>query len=306
MTTRTIYIVPARQATTVLPLNNGVSVNRSKSSAAVASSFRPTQLSLCTLPRQCMKTTTIIRPVYAKSPVPSVASSSTSTSPLSIHGKRAFFEEPSVDDLLGLKSSSGQPVRKREKLNHLTAEEKLDRRKLKNRVAAQTARDRRKARTARLEDAVRRLLAENESLRDENQRMKVMCEELRCRNRELENVVEEAKKQVKVSEATERSTSFGPAASISGPQQREREVKSQKSASLIMLLLLVLLSRKSSTISSKTTRNSSVSANKCSKEKMPRILESRDITSSTMGQQRRTCRKAGARREWIARLRISI
>uniref|UniRef100_UPI00358F4BEC X-box-binding protein 1 n=1 Tax=Myxine glutinosa TaxID=7769 RepID=UPI00358F4BEC len=66
---------------------------------------------------------------------------------------------------------SSRPVHKRQRLSHLTIEEKVMRRKLKNRVAAQTARDRKKARMTKLEQQVERLLAQNRQLADENRQL---------------------------------------------------------------------------------------------------------------------------------------
>lgn len=64
------------------------------------------------------------------------------------------------------------PPRKRQRLTHLTPEEKLMRRKLKNRVAAQTARDRKKAHMDSLEDKLALLEEQTKRLQQENEIMK--------------------------------------------------------------------------------------------------------------------------------------
>lgn len=98
------------------------------------------------------------------------------------HGiKRQFMidsnnEVTDIDDVYELIDNSKElsPLslncipRKRERLTHLSPEEKLNRRKMKNRVAAQTARDRKKERTIRLEHAVKTLLVKTNQLRTEN------------------------------------------------------------------------------------------------------------------------------------------
>ncbi|XP_055652378.1 LOW QUALITY PROTEIN: X-box-binding protein 1 [Falco peregrinus] len=81
-----------------------------------------------------------------------------------------------------------QPARKRQRLTHLSPEEKALRRKLKNRVAAQSARDRKKARMTELEQQVveleeenQRLLLENQLLREKTCNLALENQELRCR-----------------------------------------------------------------------------------------------------------------------------
>uniref|UniRef100_A0A8C8VLG6 X-box-binding protein 1 n=1 Tax=Pelusios castaneus TaxID=367368 RepID=A0A8C8VLG6_9SAUR len=80
------------------------------------------------------------------------------------------------------------PARKRQRLTHLSPEEKALRRKLKNRVAAQSARDRKKARMSELEQQVLELeqenqvlLLENQLLREKTRGLAVENQELRCR-----------------------------------------------------------------------------------------------------------------------------
>jgi len=85
------------------------------------------------------------------------------------------LKRESVSDL---DSEDGQPARKRANLDHLTPEEKLMRRKLKNRVAAQNARDKKRVRMDEMEAKMReleeinaKLLMENDSLRALNERL---------------------------------------------------------------------------------------------------------------------------------------
>ncbi|KAJ1372888.1 bZIP transcription factor [Parelaphostrongylus tenuis] len=96
--------------------------------------------------------------------------------------KRSLSADP-VDLLLGDHTQPHQ--RKRECLDHLTHEEKLNRRKMKNRIAAQTARDRKKYRSQRLEDVVRELLEQNETLRQENELLRIANDDLSRQNRSL-------------------------------------------------------------------------------------------------------------------------
>ncbi|XP_053557644.1 LOW QUALITY PROTEIN: X-box-binding protein 1 [Bombina bombina] len=82
-------------------------------------------------------------------------------------------------------ASSEHPPRKRQRLTHLSPEEKALRRKLKNRVAAQTARDRKKARMGELEQQVVDLEMENEKLLIENEILREKSHSLVTENQEL-------------------------------------------------------------------------------------------------------------------------
>uniref|UniRef100_A0A023FMM7 X-box-binding protein 1 n=1 Tax=Amblyomma cajennense TaxID=34607 RepID=A0A023FMM7_AMBCJ len=80
---------------------------------------------------------------------------------------------------------TGPPVRKRQRLDHLTREEKIMRRKLKNRVAAQSARDRKKARMDELEEQVTQLQADRMALAEENRLLRQRLEECEKENKRL-------------------------------------------------------------------------------------------------------------------------
>ncbi|XP_060763461.1 LOW QUALITY PROTEIN: X-box-binding protein 1 [Neoarius graeffei] len=81
--------------------------------------------------------------------------------------------------------AAAPPLRKRQRLTHLSPEEKALRRKLKNRVAAQTARDRKKAKMGELEQQVLELEHENQKLHVENQMLRERTSDLMSENEEL-------------------------------------------------------------------------------------------------------------------------
>lgn len=97
--------------------------------------------------------------------------------PLMLPGQRGASPE----------AESGEPpqARKRQRLTHLSPEEKALRRKLKNRVAAQIARDRKKARMSELEQQVVDLEEENQKLLLENQLLREKTHGLVVENQEL-------------------------------------------------------------------------------------------------------------------------
>jgi len=87
-------------------------------------------------------------------------------------------EAPAAAAAAAADEESDSPTRKRANLDHLTPEEKMMRRKLKNRVAAQNARDKKRVRMDEMEIKMKemeaehaRILAENASLKALNARL---------------------------------------------------------------------------------------------------------------------------------------
>merc|ERR1711963_555442 len=79
----------------------------------------------------------------------------------------------------------GKPVRKRANLDHLSPEEKLMRRKLKNRVAAQNARDKKRVKMEDMETDVERLRAHAKALEARNAQLVSENERLVAENKRL-------------------------------------------------------------------------------------------------------------------------
>lgn len=86
--------------------------------------------------------------------------------------------------------------RKRQRLTHLTPEEKVMRRKLKNRIAAQSARDRKKVKMDDLEETCKQLKDHNEKLIKENKLLKEKAQLLIDENRKLLKFKSDTEKSV--------------------------------------------------------------------------------------------------------------
>lgn len=144
--------------------------------------------------------------------------------------------------------------RKRRRLTHLTPEERMMRRKLKNRVAAQTARDRKKERMVELEEALAQMEAENKRLQTENLTLKqqtgVLAQENVSLRAKLDNSGENEAKPVVASSVGKHGS---PGSAVSNlPLQQERIRALYKAATQCLALLLCLSLTSSSDCSSKS------------------------------------------------------
>jgi len=88
------------------------------------------------------------------------------------------------------------PVRKRANLDHLSPEERLMRRKLKNRVAAQNARDKKKAQCEDMEKLINQMSEERRKLVEENSRLQEINSKLQLDNASLQEENTELKQRL--------------------------------------------------------------------------------------------------------------
>lgn len=129
---------------------------------------------------------------------------------------------------------TGQTQRKRERLTHLSPEEKMWRRKMKNRIAAQTARDRKRVQMDTMDSRLNKLEAINRKLMKDNA-------ELRAANAQLMAAMRGNSAETATGNEHGRSP-FESAAFINVPQQREQGERNRMfMPSLIVSLLCSLL-----------------------------------------------------------------
>uniref|UniRef100_A0A1Y1M654 X-box-binding protein 1 n=1 Tax=Photinus pyralis TaxID=7054 RepID=A0A1Y1M654_PHOPY len=143
---------------------------------------------------------------------------------------------------------------KKRRLDHLTWEEKVQRKKLKNRVAAQTSRDRKKAKMEEMEQALQELFYKNEELIKECKELRATNKKLNEENSTLRNVQNTCK--CDHSRVVESGVQQGSAASIPLPKGRDTystaALRTETVTALWKIVLACLLYQTCSMDSNKT------------------------------------------------------
>ncbi|XP_026501416.2 X-box-binding protein 1 [Vanessa tameamea] len=156
------------------------------------------------------------------------------SAPIIITVPNSYLAVDDMESKVVIDVGPNPPSRKR-RLDHLTWEEKMQRKKLKNRVAAQTSRDRKKAKMDEMESRIKDCMDMNERLVSEVENLKALNERLLSENATLR------------SEAAARTVAGTPRPAESQPQQKEGHPTAIRAARL--LLAMCLLSQTSSPIS---------------------------------------------------------
>ncbi|XP_059060696.1 X-box-binding protein 1 [Achroia grisella] len=182
------------------------------------------------------------------------------SAPIIITVPNNYLAVEEMDSDVVVDVSSAPPSRKR-RLDHLTWEEKMQRKKLKNRVAAQTSRDRKKAKMDEMEQRLHEFMEMNKRLASEVESLKALNERLLSENATLR------------SDAAARTVAGaqGPAES---PQQKDGPPPAIRAARL--LLTMCLLSQTSSHTSTlKSTSTASINLQTPYYKKLAQVLQER-------------------------------
>merc|ERR1719242_2316318 len=123
------------------------------------------------------------------------------------------------------------PVRKRANLDHLSPEERLMRRKLKNRVAAQNARDKKKAQCEEMEKMINQMKEDQQKLFEENSRLREFNSKLQLDNASLQEENTELKQRLGINPVNPQRTVELPLPPLSMPPPSPSSPSSPSSAS---------------------------------------------------------------------------
>lgn len=197
--------------------------------------------------------------------------------------------EPEYDDIDYTENDDvkqdGWSKGKKRRLDHLTWEEKLQRKKLKNRVAAQTSRDRKKAKLDELEDTVRSLKESNDILTEECSLLRSQNEALIAETIKLRKECEINKNKIdnnycnKCHDNVEcNATSLGSAVSSINPLPKGGAIQTTSSMTpnaklLIKIMILYFLSTKSLKVYKDQISMNSMNLPKIFCEKLPPKLK---------------------------------
>ncbi|KAH8314532.1 hypothetical protein KR059_011685 [Drosophila kikkawai] len=136
---------------------------------------------LITVPRTAITSNTL--PKLRPAPLTAALLKASSPTPSS----SGYASSSNMDDEA---LSTVQPKAKKRRLDHLTWEEKVQRKKLKNRVAAQTSRDRKKARMEEMEYEIKELTDKTEILQNKCDSLQAINESLLAKNHKLDSELE--------------------------------------------------------------------------------------------------------------------
>jgi hypothetical protein len=171
--TITSSVVGASKTPVILP-----TLMKTTTNAAIVRPVNGTQKTAIVSPRQQVQiASNSPRVISLKRPYPATEHNIIKLSPSAhIQGLSSFttehikLEEEDDDDDMECDGDQ-HPIRKRANLDHMTSEEKMMRRKLKNRVAAQNARDKKRVKMDDMEDRIKRLEDENKRMQEKNQQL---------------------------------------------------------------------------------------------------------------------------------------